>query len=118
MVPPGRPIVSDCGSETYHTTEYTDFYLNPISMKHDSFVKDTYNFIRRNKKFKIAQEFFFFSMDVDSLYTNIPIEAGIECVKKAFLKYPVLDEKFYLQIKGTAMGKRFAPAYANLYIAN
>lgn len=24
---------------------------------------------------------------------------------------------FYLQIKGTAMGKRFAPAYANIYMA-
>lgn len=30
----------------------------------------------------------------------------------------IFNEKFYLQIKGTAMGKRFAPAYANLYMAN
>lgn len=27
-------------------------------------------------------------MDVDNLYTNIPIKAGIECVNKAFEKYP------------------------------
>lgn len=26
------------------------------------------------------------------------------------------NEKFYLQIKGTAMGKWFAPAYANIYL--
>lgn len=25
--------------------------------------------------------------------------------------------QYYLQIKGTAMGKRFAPAYANIYMA-
>lgn len=26
--------------------------------------------------------------------------------------------KFYLQIKGTAMGKKFAPAYANIFMAD
>lgn len=25
--------------------------------------------------------------------------------------------QFFLQIKGTAMGKRFAPAYANIFLA-
>lgn len=140
QVPPGRPIVSDCGSETYQTTEYIDFYLNPLSMKHPSFVKDTYDFINSIKKLKIPPNSFFFSMDVDNLYTNIPIVAGIQCVREAFERYPdpsrpdkellellkinlirndfVFNEKFYLQIKGTAMGKRFAPAYANLFMAN
>lgn len=139
-IPPGRPIVSDCESETYRTTEYLDFYLNPISVKHPSYVKDTYDFIDSVKSLKIPFNSFFFSMDVDNLYTNIPIEDGISCVKKAFKMYPdpkrpdkelielltinlkrndfVFNEKFYLQIKGTAMGKRFAPAYANIYMAN
>lgn len=139
-VPPGRPIVSDCGSETYHTAEFLEFHLTPISMKHNSFVKDTFHFINIIKKLKIPETFFFFSMDVDNLYTNIPIEGGIDCVKNALKKYPdqnrpdaellelltinltrndfIFNEKFYLQIKGTAMGKRFAPAYANLYMAN
>lgn len=140
QVPPGRPIVSDCGSETYHTTEFIDFFLNPISVKHPSYIKDTYYFIDLVKKLKIPFNSFFFSMDVDNLYTNIPILAGIQCVKEAFKRYPdpgrpdeellellkinlmrndfVFNEKFYLQIKGTAMGKRFAPAYANIFMAN
>lgn len=139
-VPPGRPIVSDINSETYRTAEFLEFYLNPISNKHPAYVKDTYDFIKTIKKLKLHKDIIFFSMDVESLYTNIPIEGGIETVKKAFEIYPdpcrpdlellellrinlerndfVFDDKFYLQIKGTAMGKRFAPSYANIFMAN
>lgn len=139
-VPPGRPIVSDCGSETYQTAEFLDYYLNPLSTKHPAYVKDTYHFIEVVKNLTIREDFFFFSMDVDNLYTNIPIPAGIECVRKTFRAYPdpkrpddellqlleinltrndfMFDDKYYLQIKGTAMGKRFAPAYANIFMAH
>lgn len=139
-IPPGRPIVSDCGSETYFTAEYLDYYLNPLSVKHPAYVRDTYHFIEIVKTLRIPSDFYFFSMDVDSLYTNIPIQAGIDCVKNIFEKYPdpkrpdqellqlleinltrndfMFNDKFYLQIKGTAMGKKFAPAYANIFMAN
>uniref|UniRef100_A0A671SLA0 Uncharacterized protein n=1 Tax=Sinocyclocheilus anshuiensis TaxID=1608454 RepID=A0A671SLA0_9TELE len=30
-IPPGRPIVSDCNSETYNTAEFIEYHLNPIS---------------------------------------------------------------------------------------
>lgn len=139
-IPPGRPIVSDCGSETYYTAEYLDYYLNPLSVKHPAYVRDTYHFIDIVKSLRIPSDFYFFSMDVDSLYTNIPIQAGINCVKNIFEKFPdpkrpdvellqlleinltrndfMFNDKFYLQIKGTAMGKKFAPAYANIFMAN
>lgn len=127
-IPAGRPIVSDCGSETYYTAEFLDYDLNPLSIKHPAYVKDTYHFIELVKNLRIPATAFFFSIDVDSLYTNIDIDSGIDSVKKIFLKYPdpkrpdaeliqlldinlkrndfVFDEKYYLQIKGTAMGKR------------
>ena len=139
-IPPGRPIVSDCGSETYFTAEYLDYFLNPLSTKHPAFVRDTYHFIELVKNIRIPSDFHFFSMDVDNLYTNIPIQAGIDCVKNIFNKYPdpkrpdeellklleinltrndfMFNDKFYLQIKGTAMGKKFAPAYANIFMAD
>lgn len=28
----------------------------------------------------------------------------------------IFDSQFYLQVQGTTMGKKFAPAYANLYM--
>ena len=30
----------------------------------------------------------------------------------------VFNGQYYLQIKGTAMGKKFAPSYANIFMAN
>ena len=139
-IPPGRPIVSDCGSETYLTAEYLDSFLNPLSISHPSYVKDTYHFINIVRTLRVPQNCFLFSMDVKSLYTNIPINEGILCIKKQFDKFPdpkrpdkqllqlldinltrndfEFDDKFYLQIKGTAMGKKFAPAYANIFMAN
>uniref|UniRef100_A0A3B3WF36 Uncharacterized protein n=1 Tax=Poecilia mexicana TaxID=48701 RepID=A0A3B3WF36_9TELE len=34
LIPKGRPIVSDCSSESYGSAKLLDFYLNPISQKH------------------------------------------------------------------------------------
>lgn len=139
-IPPGRPIVSDCNSETYQTAEYIDYFLNPLSTKHSSYVKDTYHFIDIIKSITVPHDSTFFTIDIDSLYTNIDTKSGLAAVKKIFKKYPdlkrpdqqvlelleinltrndfVFDSKYYLQIKGTAMGKRFAPAYANIFMAN
>lgn len=139
-IPPGRPIVSDCGSETYQTAEFIDYYLNPLSVIHPSYLKDTYHFIDIIRTLKIPRNAIFFSADVDSLYTNIDIQAGLQTVKRIFEKHPnpqrpdeevlkllelnltkndfLFNGKYYLQIKGTAMGKRFAPAYANIFMAN
>lgn len=44
-IPRGRPIVSDCDSETYNIAEYIDLFLNPISQLHSSYLRDTYHFI-------------------------------------------------------------------------
>jgi len=139
QVPPGRPIVSDCDSETYRTAEYLDYFLNPLSTRHQSYIKDTYDFVEKVKRLQIPSEGFLFSMDIDSLYTNIDIKEGMLAVKNIFHKYPdikrpekellqllevnltrndfVFNGDFYLQTKGTAMGKKFAPAYANIFMA-
>ena len=138
-LPPGRPIVSDCGSETYMTAAFIEYYLNPLSVRHASYIKDTYHFVDTIKAITVPKEAILFSIDIDSLYTNIETRAGLEAVKIMFDKYPdssrpeeellelleinltrndfEFNNKYYLQIKGTAMGKRFAPSYANIYMA-
>lgn len=139
-VPPGRPIVSDCNSETYRTAEYIDYYLNPLSVKHPSYVKDTYHFIETIRGLKIPPNSLFFTIDIDSLYTNIETKSGLSAVRKIFQTYQddsrpdeellqlleinltrndfEFNGEYYLQVKGTAMGKKFAPAYANIFMAN
>lgn len=78
-------------------------------------------------------------MDIESLYTNIEVEPGLAAIKTYLLRYPQPDRpddhllrlleialtrndfefngSTYLQVKGVAMGKRFAPAYADIYLA-
>ena len=80
-----------------------------------------------------------FTIDIDSLYTNIETGPGLRAVRETFERYPdssrpdshILDlleicltsntftfnNKQYLQTQGTAMGQRYAPSYANIYMA-
>ncbi|KAL2076412.1 hypothetical protein ACEWY4_027991 [Coilia grayii] len=138
-IPPGRPIVSDIDSESYRTAEYLEHFLTPISTQHKSYIKDTYHFIDTIKNITIPATAYLFTMDVNSLYTNIETPSGLTAVKQYFNKYPnknrpdkellklleinltCNDFQFntdtYLQLKGTAMGKKFAPAYANIFMA-
>lgn len=138
-IPPGRPIVSDCGSETYPSAEYLDYYINPLSTTHPSYLKDTYDFITKLQATKCTENCFLFTMDVTNLYMNIPIEEGINCIRQIFNTHPdakrpseeliqllninltrndfEFNNEYYLQTKGTAMGKKFAPAYANIYMS-
>lgn len=139
-MPPGRPIVSDCGSESYGVAEYLDHFLTPLSTKHGSYVRDTQHFLERISALTLTEPCFLFTMDVNSLYTNIEIPLGMEATRKILTRHPdpsrpdesllrlleinltrndfLFQDDFYLQIKGTAMGKRFAPAYANIYMAD
>lgn len=138
-VPPGRPIVSDCGSESYGVAELITSYLNPLSTRHTSYIRDTYQFLKKVQGMKISPNARLFSMDVESLYTNIDSERGLEAVKRCIQRYPVegrpeesllrllelsltrndfeFNGRYFLQVKRTAMGKKFVPAHANIYMA-
>ena len=139
QIPAGRPIVSDCGSETYGISEYIDSFLNPLSIQHPSYVKDTYDFIAKVRAARLNENDLLFSMDVDSLYTNIEAPEGLRAVRQMFTLNQAVDRpdeyimqlleialtkndfgfngKHYLQLNGVAMGKKFAPAYADIYMA-
>ena len=145
-IPPGRPIVSDCDSESYHISEYIDSALAPLATKHPAYVRDTQHFLDIISETKVPENSFLVTLDVESLYTNIDNKAGLSAVQKAFKNNPIVlankvrdkrpneildllkiclenndfvfNEEWYLQISGTAMGKKFAPNYANIFMAD
>ena len=139
-MPPGRPIISDCGSDTYNISEYIDSFLAPLATKHSSYVKDTPDFLEKLKNIKIPKDAFLATIDVDALYTNINNNDGLKTVTQAFRNNPdtkrpdkqildllkiclenndfIFNKEWYLQIYGTAMGKKFAPNYANIFMAH
>ena len=127
--------MSDCGSESYRLAEFIDYYINPLSHSHPSYVKDMYTFV--NKHLTVPENTFIFSIDVDSLYTNIDTPLGLEAVKKAletspdlsrpdyfilqFLQFTLtrndflFDKSFFLQICGCAMGRKYSGLCRHLF---
>lgn len=91
QIPQGRPIVSDCSSETYHTAEYIEHFLNPLSTKHTSYIKDTYDFCQKISNIVALSGALLFTLDVDSLYTNIVTQEGLNVIKQVFSEYPDPD---------------------------
>ena len=138
-VPPGRPIVSDCNSSTYHISRYIDSFLGPLSTQHPSYLKDTYHFIQIIRSMAVPPSSFLFTIDINNLYTNINTQIGLHTIRNIFNNKPdpnrpdnellqliqlclthndfLFNNQYYLQIHGTAMGQRFAPSYANLYMS-
>ena len=58
-MPEGRPIVSDCGSESYRICQYIDSFIRPISIRHPSYIKDTYDFVSKIRGQKIPKKLYF-----------------------------------------------------------
>ena len=138
-MPPGRPIVSDCGSDSYKWSELIDFYLKPLSNIHPSYIKDTDDFLDKIRDLEISKDALLVTFDVESLYTNIQPEKGLEALEKIYRRSGIsmpfdeikrllelslnhndfqFDNQWYVQVSGTAMGKRYAPNYANIFMAN
>lgn len=138
-MPSGRPIVSDCSSATYNVSLYIDHFLGPLSTKHQSYLKDTYHFLEVVRRLVLPSNALLFTIDIESLYTNINTDLGLSTVRNIFrrnLDAQRPDEEVlqllelclrcndfefngnrYLQVEGTTMGHRYAPSYANLYMS-
>ena len=136
-VPPGRPIIANCGSESYASAEYIEHFLAPLAKQYKSYLKDTNDFINKIAEIKAKEGAFIATIDVDSLYTNIDNTNGLGAVKQIFDKNPdpnradndILEllkinlenndfefkSQWYLQTWGTSMSKKFAPNYANWF---
>ena len=42
---PGRPIISDIGSELYNLSGYIDHFLQPLAIRQKSYIKDSFHFV-------------------------------------------------------------------------
>ena len=108
-----------------------------------SYIQDTTDFLNSfNNIDNLPEDIILVTVDVVSLYSNIPHDEGLKALDRFLNNYPdtpleknyilklnefILkhnyfsfddDNMFYLQIKGTAMGTRMAPQYANIFVAD
>ena len=126
---------------TANISKYVDYHLQPIVKEIPLYVKGTQDFLKTLEKVKgIPQESLLVTLDVKSLYTNIPNNEGIQAVKESYEKYKektvstkviitflslvltlnnfIFNCTHYLQTMGCAMGTICAPSYANIFMAN
>ena len=136
--PPYWTIVSSKRTLTEHISGYVDSILQPLLHNIPSLITETNDFLRKfnNINHLINPETIMITMDVNSLYTNIPHTDGINACRSFHYRHttdpalindiPILiyfirthslfkfSNDHYLQIKGTDMGAKMAPAYANI----
>ena len=135
--PPFRPILSAIGTVSYNLAKFLVPILEPITT--NQFVcKDSFSFAAEVRQQN--PDLFMASFDVNSLFTNIPLDETIEiCVKNLFgrkhkfkgfnksefrtlLQFAVKDNlilfngKYYIQTDGVAMGSPLGPTFANIFL--
>ena len=139
---PGRPIISGNGCPTEKISVFVDHHLRPLTTQLDSYVQDNMDFLRHidniNRSNIITPDTLLVTMDVSSLYTNIPHKDGTDACRHYLdtrqekkpstsflcnlitliltLNNFVFNSINFLQIQGTAMGTCMAPNYANLFM--
>ncbi|CAF5032642.1 unnamed protein product [Rotaria sp. Silwood1] len=136
---PVRPIISSYNSYNYNAAKYLATLLKPAIPQCPSYVKDSFDFANIIKDKKNLPGLMC-SLDVSSLFTNVPLEKAISiainkiktfhpnlkidednlreifyyCTKRTNFKF---DNEHYDQINGVAMGSPVAPILAHLYMS-
>ena len=137
VCPPFGPISSAIGTPTYKIVKFLVPILSCLTINEFT-VKDSFSFAK-----EIVEQdssFYMGSLDVDSLFTNIPLEEtinictesiydqndSIEGLNKSEFKellslatkesYFIFNEILYKQIDGVAMGSPLGPTLANAFL--
>ena len=74
------PIILGFDGPTKRISAFVDRLIQPTAQKQDSYVKDTTDFLNFIDSTKLPKNTVLVSMDVFSLYTNIPHEEGVKIV--------------------------------------
>ena len=137
--PPFRPILSAINTPSYKIAKFLVPMLSELT-KNKYVSKDSFEFAKNVREQN--PEFFMASFDIDSLFTNVPLDETIEIsVKKLFgrnkkykgfsrqqfktlLSLAVKDSFFlfngtyYEQVDGVAMGSPLGPTLANIFLCH
>ena len=136
---PNNPVISSVNSHTEKLSAYVDQFLRPLAQALPSHIRDTTDFIIRLKNLgRVPEDSILATLDVSSLYTNIDTDDGLAIIEEELAKTGQIrpsaktltcllekvlklnnftfDNHNFIQVKGTAMGTRAAPNFANVYV--
>lgn len=139
--PPLRPIISQIGTVTYDLAKKLNNLITPYMPK-KYMIESTHEFVQIAKT--VTAPKLLASLDVESLFTNVPVDDTIQIILKnvynhPFLKPPSFDQSIlgqllkisttktpfkspsgdiFQQIDGVSMGTPLGPTFANFYMCN
>ena len=138
-IPKFRPILSAINTPTYKLAKFLVPILSCLTVNEYT-VKDSFHFATEVQKFD--QRLHMASLDVESLFTNIPLEETIvNCIDDLFSYFDyqgslskfdlhqllklattesffLFDNKMYKQLDGIAMGSPLGPTLANAFLSH
>ena len=137
-VPPFQPIVSSIWAYNYNLAKYLCNLLTPF-IPAEFCAEDSFSFVNEIQKLSMHNKFMV-SFDVESLFTNIPLEESIDLAVSYITQYTnttfsakelkdlfhiataqshfSFNGSFYDQVDGVAMGSPLAPVLANLFMGH
>lgn len=137
--PPGRLIISACIFALELISKYIDFYLQPFVSKAKSYVRDTKDFIMQLEGMEVPENAILITLDITSLYINIPLNETRLCLKNILEKqgpdtpntysfgfhwyyfehnYFKFEGNIWRQKCGVAIGSSFALNVANIFMTD
>ena len=119
--------------------EYLDHHFNPLAQHGKSYIKDTDDFLLKLGEIGSIPEWALLcTIDGVGLYPSIPHGEGLEAIRRVLDRrivhevatetivelaslileknYFKVNDRVFRQKLGTAIGTKFAPAYANLFM--
>ena len=81
---PGRPVISNCGTNTEKASEFLDYHFKPIMQRGKSYIKDSRDFINKIKSLQnIPGGAILVTANAVGLYPSIPHEVGLKVLREA-----------------------------------
>ena len=109
---PLRPIISTTNSYNYKLAKYLTRLLENAQSKPKSYVKDSFSFAKLIQQQKPMKNDIMISLDVESLFTNIPVREAIELSIKIIMEKKKYD-KTYTKLAAKDLRSLFELAVTN-----
>ena len=80
--PSGRPIVSGSGGPTEKISQLVDHFIGPLVPLSESYIRDSTHMINILSELNMLPDMILCTLDITSLYTNIPHNESIQSIKE------------------------------------